>query len=82
MLITHPEVHDVAVVGLTDAEWGERVTAVVVGSASDEALEALAREHLAAYKVPRSIVRVDALPRNASGKILKKDLRSDLAAQA
>ena len=81
VLITHPEVHDVAVVGLADDEWGERVTAVVVGSAGDDELEALAREHLAAYKVPRSIVRVDALPRNASGKILKKDLRTELASQ-
>ncbi|MGI9667748.1 MAG: class I adenylate-forming enzyme family protein [Acidimicrobiia bacterium] len=79
VLITHQGVDDVAVIGLPDDEWGEKVTAVIVGSASDADLDALAREHLSGYKVPRTIVRADALPRNASGKVLKKDLRKTVS---
>ncbi|MDB4943393.1 MAG: O-succinylbenzoic acid--CoA ligase [Labilithrix sp.] len=75
----HPDVSEVAVVGVPDPEWGERVRAFVVlrpGAAADEAaLKAFARERLAGPKVPREYVFVDALPRNPTGKVLKRELR-------
>jgi fatty-acyl-CoA synthase len=76
----HPEVSEVAVVGVEDKEWGERVQAFVVrrpGSAVDEgALKAWCRERLAGPKVPRDYVFLDGLPRNPTGKVLKRELRS------
>jgi long-chain acyl-CoA synthetase len=75
----HPDVVDVAVFGIPSEEWGESVHAVVVarpGSRIDEAvLRAFAREHLAGYKVPRSVSFADEIPRTGSGKILKRVLR-------
>ena len=75
----HPEVAEVAVVGVEDAEWGERVRAFVAkraGTSLDEgALKAWCRERLAGPKVPRDFVFVDALPRNPTGKVLKRELR-------
>ncbi|MFW6093928.1 MAG: class I adenylate-forming enzyme family protein [Pseudomonadota bacterium] len=75
----HPDVMDVAVFGIPDEEWGEKVHAVVVkrpGSALDEAaLQAFAREHLAGYKVPRSVTFTDEIPKTGTGKILKRVLR-------
>jgi fatty-acyl-CoA synthase len=79
ILFTHPAVSEVAVVGLPDDKWIEAVTAFVVlrpGHAVDEAnLVALAREHLAPYKLPKKVVFVDNLPRNTAGKLLKRELR-------
>jgi fatty-acyl-CoA synthase len=78
-LEAHPDVAEVAVVGMRDQEWGERVTAFVVtrsGTAHDEeALKAWVRERLAGPKRPREYVFVDALPRNPTGKVLKRELR-------
>jgi acyl-CoA synthetase (AMP-forming)/AMP-acid ligase II len=74
----HPDVLDVAVIGIPSEEWGEAVHAVLVRrdeTLSAEAMLAFAREHLAGYKLPRSISFADEIPRNASGKILKKVLR-------
>ena len=75
----HPSIATCAVIGLPDDKWGERVHAVVVlqpGAALDlEELQALAREHIAGYKIPRSISFTDALPMSAAGKVLKRELR-------
>jgi fatty-acyl-CoA synthase len=86
VLHAHPGVADVAVVGLPDARWGERVAAVVVRRDGEpvtaEELVALARSHLAGFKVPRHVEFVAALPRNAAGKVLKQVLRDDLGGEA
>ncbi|WP_199430439.1 acyl-CoA synthetase [Qaidamihabitans albus] len=82
-LYTHPGVAEVAVVGLPDEEWIEAIAAVVVakepGNVGEEDLLAHAREHLSPFKVPKVVYFVDDLPRNASGKILKRELRDRLA---
>jgi malonyl-CoA/methylmalonyl-CoA synthetase len=71
----HPAVAECAVVGVPDAEWGERVAAALVlkaGGAIDlPSLRAWAREFLAPYKLPSRLLVVDALPRNAMGKVTK-----------
>ena len=76
----HPAVQEVAVIGIPDQKWGETVKAVVVakpGTSIEEAdIIAWARERIAAFKAPRSVDVIAALPRNASGKILRRDLRA------
>jgi fatty-acyl-CoA synthase len=76
----HPAVQEVAVIGIPDDTWGESVKAVVVakpGMTVDAAdIIAWARGRIAAFKAPRSVDVIAALPRNASGKILRKDLRA------
>lgn len=77
VLRRHPAVHDAAVVGVAHPEWGEQVVAAVEGpgSVADiDALLSLARAELARYKRPKRIVFVDALPRNALGKVVKADV--------
>jgi len=80
VLEAHPDVAEVAVVGKSDPEWGERVVAYVVvreGATTDaEALKAWARDRLAGPKRPRDYVFLDKLPRNPTGKVLKRELRS------
>jgi malonyl-CoA/methylmalonyl-CoA synthetase len=75
VLRTHPAVAECAVVGVNDAEWGERVSAAVElkpgASLSLEDLQRWAKTILAPYKVPRALAPVDALPRNAMGKVVK-----------
>ena len=76
----HPEIYDVAVFGIPSEEWGEAVHATVVrspgSSLTGEQVTAFAREHLASYKVPRSVDFTDELPRTGSGKLLKRQLRA------
>ncbi|MCF3132378.1 acyl-CoA synthetase [Streptomyces olivochromogenes] len=76
-LYTHEAVAEAAVIGLPDERWIEAVTAVVVRRAevTEDELIAHAREKLPPFKAPKRILFVDALPRNASGKILKRELR-------
>ncbi|MER7494604.1 acyl-CoA synthetase [Streptomyces pharetrae] len=76
-LYTHDGVAEAAVVGLPDEKWIEAITAFVVprGEPTEEELIAHARERLTPFKAPKRVVFVDALPRNASGKILKRELR-------
>ncbi|MFJ1929466.1 MULTISPECIES: acyl-CoA synthetase [unclassified Streptomyces] len=80
-LYTHPAVAEAAVVGLPDERWIEAVTAVVVlrGEATEAELIEHARERLAHFKAPKKVLFVDGLPRNASGKILKRELRDRFA---
>jgi o-succinylbenzoate---CoA ligase len=77
VLEEHPAVVEAAVVGLPDPEWGEVVTAFVVVNGDAGDLIAHCRERLAGYKVPRALHTVDVLPRNAAGKLLRRELVSD-----
>ena len=73
-LLGHPGVVEVAVVGLPDADLGQRIVAFVVGDARTEELIAFVAQQLSVHKRPREVRWVDALPRNAMGKVVKKDL--------
>jgi len=76
VLARHEGVQDVAVIGLQHDEWGEELAAVIVSDADDDELENFARERLSGHKIPRRWFRVDALPRNPTGKVLKRELRA------
>jgi fatty-acyl-CoA synthase len=87
VLHRHPGVGDVAVVGVGDPQWGESVVAVVVPADSSappaaEEVIAFARERIAHFKAPRRVELVEELPRNATGKLLKRVLRERFAGSA
>jgi fatty acid CoA ligase FadD36 len=73
-LLGHPGVAEVAVVGLPDADLGQRIVAFVVGDAEPGALIKYVAQQLSVHKRPREVRLVEALPRNAMGKVLKKEL--------
>ena len=79
-IYSHPLVADVAVIGVPDEKWGEAVKACVVlkagGQASQADIIAHARRNIAGYKCPKSVDFIAALPRNPSGKILRRELRA------
>ncbi len=76
----HPDILEAAVFGIPDEQWGEKVHAVVVPRAgvtlTEDDVVAFAREHLANYKIPRSVSFAAELPKTGSGKILKRELRA------
>ncbi|MFI4976837.1 MAG: long-chain fatty acid--CoA ligase, partial [Caulobacterales bacterium] len=83
VLYEHPAVLEAAVIGAPDETWGELVVAVVCTrlgeNVTPEELIAHCRAQIASYKKPRQVVFIDALPKNASGKVLKRELRDRIA---
>ena len=86
ILLEHPAVVECAVVGAPDPVWVEAVTAFVVLreglTVTEDELQSLARQHLAGYKVPKSIRFIDSIPKTAVGKLQRRDLREKLQAEA
>jgi acyl-CoA synthetase (AMP-forming)/AMP-acid ligase II len=79
LLAKRDDIEEVAVVGVDDDDWGQRLRAVVVPrngkQLSEQELKGYVKQHLAGYKVPRDIQFVDELPRNATGKVLNRELK-------
>jgi acyl-CoA synthetase (AMP-forming)/AMP-acid ligase II len=80
VLYQHPAVSEAAVFGVPDDQWGERLTAAIAwrenASASEAELAAFCREHLAGFKCPKRFIVLPELPKNPSGKILKRELKA------
>lgn len=78
VLLSHPEVQEVSVVGRRHPDWGEEVVAFVVGTATQEQLDALCNDQIARFKRPKAYFHVPDLPKNNYGKVLKTELRKRL----
>jgi fatty-acyl-CoA synthase len=80
LLIGHPQLADAAVIGVEDADFGQRLRAFAVvrddEQVNEEELTAYLRARLARYKLPREVVFLDAIPRNPTGKVLKRQLQA------
>jgi len=78
LIASHRSVAETAVIGVSDGEWGQRLKAFVVlrsgADLSEDGVRVYVKQRLAGYKVPRDVVFIDALPRNATGKVLKREL--------
>ncbi len=80
VLLTHPQLREVSVVGRVHPDWGEEVVAFIVGAAPEAELDALCRDRIARFKRPKAYIRVAELPKNNYGKVLKTELRARLGA--
>lgn len=80
VLLLHPAVKEACVFGAPDDKWGEAVVAAVVASSpvSADELQALCKEHIASFKKPKRIAFVEALPKNAYGKVLRRQVKENL----
>jgi len=83
LLITHPAVAEASVIGVEDPEWGSRLAAFVAlrpgHELTEDEVKDFVKANLARYKVPREVSFIDELPRNPTGKVLKRELRARLA---
>jgi fatty-acyl-CoA synthase len=81
LLADHGEIEEAAVVGVTDEEFGQRLRAFVVARngtvLTEEDIKSYVKQNLARFKVPREVVFLQELPRNATGKVLKRELQAD-----
>jgi len=79
IIIQHPAVLEVAVIGVPDDKWGEAIKAIVSlrggQKATEEEIINFCKQYLASYKKPKSVEFIDAIPKNAYGKVLKRELR-------
>ena len=78
VLLEHPGVRDVAVIGVPNDQWGETIGAVIVGSANEDELKAFVAERLRSSRSPDTVIYRDELPYNDTGKLLRRVLRAEL----
>jgi len=82
VLLEHPEINDIAIVGERDEKWGEIIKAFIVFKEEELSLDVIqdfCSNKIASIKMPKIIEKIDALPRNANGKVLKTELRGTKA---